>query len=113
MKQSMRALLKGMQCLFLLSLLSLSACIHRATEDYHLRMSQYYFNQGYYQKAFHSLWMPVSSGDAAAEYALGYMYYYGYGTTQDLETGYFWIKKSADQHYPLAQIAISRLSNPA
>ena len=111
-KTLMRVLMRWIRLTFLVSCFFLTGCLHRAIDDYHLRMSQFYFNQGYYQKALHSLWAPVSQGDPAAEYALGYLYYYGYGTTQDLETGYFWIKKSADQHYPLAQIAIRRLSNP-
>jgi len=34
------------------------------------------------------------------------MYYYGYGVTPDRETGYFWIKRSANQQYEPAVKAL-------
>ncbi len=44
-------------------------------------------------------------GDADAQYALGYMYYYGVGTVSDPETGELWIRKAAAQNQPLAKRA--------
>lgn len=41
-------------------------------------------------------------GDADAQYALGYMYYYGIGTPRDESTAVMWIDKSAAQGQPLA-----------
>ena len=41
-------------------------------------------------------------GEPDAEYALGYMYYYGIDTTQDTDTALIWIKRAAAQGQPLA-----------
>lgn len=44
-------------------------------------------------------------GDADAQYALGYMYYYGIGTVRDENTAAMWINKAASQGQPLAMKA--------
>lgn len=44
----------------------------------------------------------AESNDPDAEYALGYMYYYGIGTVKDLDTAIVWIKRAAEQGQPLA-----------
>lgn len=41
-------------------------------------------------------------GDPDAQYALGYMYYYGIGTTRDSRAAQVWIHRSASQGQPLA-----------
>lgn len=56
------------------------------------------FANGNYKKAFHVMLPLASEGNANAQYAVGYMYYYGYGVTQDYESGLFWMHKAADQH---------------
>ena len=48
-------------------------------------------------------------GDPDAMYALGYMYYYGDGVKQNVDTAKRWIAKSARQNHPLALIAIQAL----
>lgn len=58
-----------------------------------------YFRTGYYKRAMHELLPLACDGNAEAQYAVGYMYYYGYGVAQDTDTGYFWIRRSADQGY--------------
>lgn len=50
------------------------------------------------------------SGDPDAQYALGYLYYYGIGVTQDRQTGLVWIRKAASQGQPVAQQALKALS---
>lgn len=50
----------------------------------------------------------AQSGNPDAQYALGYMYYYGIGTVRDPQTARLWIKKAAAQGQPLA-IRASRL----
>ena len=55
----------------------------------------------------------AESGDPDAEYALGYMYYYGIGTVRDPQTGRLWITKSADQGQALAQSALKLMNNTA
>ena len=60
------------------------------------------FDGGYYQRALHELLPIACDGNAEAQYAVGYMYYYGYGVAQDQYVGGFWIKRSAGQGYPPA-----------
>jgi TPR repeat protein len=65
------------------------------------------FEQGYYRRAMSDLLPLACDGVPEAQYAVGYMYYYGYGVAQDTEVGYFWIKRSADQHYAPAVQALN------
>lgn len=44
----------------------------------------------------------AESGDPDAQYALGYMYYYGIGTVRDKKTAALWINKAATEGQPLA-----------
>ena|SRR6516162_7446218 len=57
------------------------------------------FNEGYYKRAMRELLPLGCDGHREAQYAIGYMYYYGLGVAQDTDVGYFWIKRSADQHF--------------
>ena len=45
-------------------------------------------------------------GDPDAQYALGYMYYYGVNTVRDQDLAYLWIKRAASQGQPLARQAL-------
>jgi TPR repeat protein len=67
------------------------------------------FEGGFYKDAFHQLLPLASEGNKEAEYAVGYMYYNGYGVNQDLESGMFWIKKSAALGYEPAIKALGQL----
>lgn len=51
-------------------------------------------------------------GDADAEYALAYLYYYGLGTAQDQSSAMLWMRKAEAQGQPLAKQAM-RLLQPA
>lgn len=64
-----------------------------------LQQGKRYFDTGYYKKALHLLLPLASTGNAEAQYAVGYLYYYGYGVAQDTDVGYFWIQQSAREHY--------------
>ncbi len=44
-----------------------------------------------------------------AEYAVGYMYYYGLGVAQDTDVGYFWICRAAGKHYIVAVKALETI----
>lgn len=44
----------------------------------------------------------AADGNPDAQYALGYMYYYGIGTPKDLSAASLWIQRSATQGQPLA-----------
>lgn len=91
--------------LLLLSITLLSSC-SSARMSQSVQRGKYNFEAGYYRKAFQQLLPPATDGNMEAEYAVGYMYYYGYGVSQDTETGSFWIKKSADQGYEPAVKAL-------
>lgn len=55
------------------------------------------FEAGYYKRAMKYLLPLACDGVGEAEYAVGYMYYYGLGVAQDTDVGYFWIKRAANQ----------------
>ena len=57
------------------------------------------FEQGDYKRAMKQLLPIAAKGNAEAQYAVGYMYYYGYGINRDTESGKFWIQNSAKQNY--------------
>lgn len=63
-----------------------------------------------YQCSFSRVEQAARSGDPDAQYALGYLYYYGIGATQDRQTGLMWIRKAAAQGQPVAQQALQKLS---
>lgn len=88
--------------------LMLQSCAS-AVNGRHLEQSKRDFSAGNFKQAFHELLPVAANGDANAQYAVGYMYYYGYGTTQDTESGRFWMQKSADQHYGPAVKALQML----
>lgn len=68
--------------------------------------AQRLFDAGFYKRAKCFLLPLACNGNVIAQYALGYMYYYGFGVAQDTDVGYFWIKRSADQGYPPAVKAL-------
>ena len=67
------------------------------------------FGRGDYKQAFRELLPLASEGSPEAEYAVGYMYYYGYGVAEDSETGIFWMQKAANQHSAKAISALEML----
>lgn len=52
----------------------------------------------------------ATQGDPDAQYALGYMYYYGVSTIRDEDNARLWISRAAAQGQPLAKKAIAMLS---
>lgn len=68
------------------------------------------FEDGYYKRSMRFLLPLACENIPEAEYAIGYMYYYGYGVTQDMDVGYFWIKRAADEGYISAQKALPIIS---
>lgn len=55
----------------------------------------------------------AENGDADAQYALGYMYYYGIGTVKDQQTAALWIERSAAAGQPLAKKAWTLINTGA
>jgi TPR repeat protein len=70
------------------------------------------FANGDFKNAYRELLPAAADGKADAEYAIGYMYYYGYGAPQDTDTGIFWMKKSAKQNYAPAVKALDLIKSP-
>jgi septal ring-binding cell division protein DamX len=68
------------------------------------------FDQGNYDAAFVDIRVPAQNGDPQAQYALGYMYYYGKGTVQNTALGKYWIQKSANNGDPNAQQAYQMIA---
>lgn len=76
-----------------------------------LQQGKRYFVEGYYKSALRNLLPLACEGIPEAQYAIGYMYYYGYGVAQDTDVGYFWIKRAADQKYPPAINALQIITS--
>lgn len=74
----------------------------------HLQQGQRYFETGFYKHAMKELLPLACDGIPEAQYAVGYMYYYGYGVAQDTEVGHFWIERSASKGYEPAIVALTR-----
>jgi TPR repeat protein len=75
----------------------------------HLQQGKRFFEDGFYKRAMQELLPVATEGSAEAQYAVGYMYYYGYGVAQDTDVGYFWIQRSAGQHYYPAMQALQTM----
>lgn len=100
--------------ILILSCCLLTSCATTRTPPPHVQSEvaagKRYFETGYYKRAMKLLLPLACDGNAEAQYAVGYMYYYGLGVAQDTDVGYFWIKRSADKHYPPAINALHMIS---
>ena len=103
-------------------LLLLSACVARIPssqrglmeltpgQTVRLEQGKRYFTAGSYRQAL-QVFLPLAcEGSREAQYAIGYLYYYGYGVSEDKTTGLFWINRAANKGY-LPAITARRLVN--
>jgi TPR repeat protein len=67
------------------------------------------FVDGEYKQALHELLPTAVYGNAKAQYAVGFIYYNGYGVPQDTESGIFWMTMSANQGYVPAKKALTAI----
>lgn len=74
-----------------LSLL-LSGCL---TNSYNLSQGIHSFQIQDYRAAFIRLKPAAEKGNPEAQYAVGYMYYYGQGVVEDRRKAWYWITKAA------------------
>jgi TPR repeat protein len=88
---------KKMRLLILAAFMSLSACASQVLND-----GKQNFDNGNYQQAMEKLKPLAEKGNPQAQYAVGYMYYYGQGVSPDKEVGLDWIDKAAAQGSPEA-----------
>lgn len=91
------------------ALMTLSGCAHKAPSnatDYgSFANTPACTNNTFLQKygcSLDRIEKAAMNNDADAQYALGYMYYYGIGTVRDQQTATLWIKRAASQGQPLA-----------
>ncbi|QMT59609.1 MULTISPECIES: tetratricopeptide repeat protein [unclassified Legionella] len=64
-----------------------------------------------YRKAFIRLKPLAQKGLPDAQYAVGYMYYYGKGVVEDRKKAWFWINAAANLGQPDAKVAIQILTS--
>ncbi len=68
-----------------------------------------YYSYQQYTMAF-DLFAPLArSGDPNAQYALGYLYYYGLGTVEDPMKAEYWLSQAALQGQPLARQSLAAI----
>lgn len=102
-----RILLIGVLSLSLAACASMPKTSPRVMSE--LAYGKQLFKDGYYKRAMHDLLPLACDGNAEAQYAVGYMYYYGEGVSQDTDVGAFWIHRSASQGFKPAQDALDMI----
>lgn len=63
-----------------------------------------------YRRAFIRLKPEADKGHPDAQYAVGYMYYYGQGVVEDRREAWYWINKAASVRQPEALAAVQVLN---
>lgn len=100
---------KRISTLFMvLASLFLGACAS-TQQSQQLEMGKLTFQSGDYKTAFKTLLPLAADGKPDAQYAVGYMYYYGYGVAMDPTSGEFWMRRAAKQHFGPALIAMKTI----
>lgn len=99
---------RGTFQLLLLIVLSqlLTSCF---TNAFNLREGIESFKMQNYRKAFIRLRPEAERGQRDAQYAIGYMYYYGQGVVENRKKAWFWINSAAGMGQPDAVVAIQIL----
>lgn len=96
--------LKALISLILLFLLA--SCV---TGSLNLREGIQSFKAQDYRRAFIRLKPEAEKGQPDAQYAVGYMYYYGRGVVEDRKKAWFWINLAAKAGQVEAQAAVKIL----
>lgn len=84
--------------------MGLAACAMDPTLSYNLGKQNY--GEQNYHTAFTYLLESAKFRNANAQYAVGYMYYYGVGTQQSLPLAIKWFQAAADQGHYKAMMAL-------
>lgn len=113
------SLFKNNKCLisiFLFSLI-LSGCASKGPKQITtpiptLEQAQTEYRQGDFSQAMTSLTLLAIQGNPEAQYALGYMYYYGQGSRQNIELARGWFREASAQGYIPARQALNQIDRP-
>ena len=90
-------------------ILSLMGLLAGCVRDSNLREGIRNFQEQDYRQAFIRLKPVAEQGYPQAEYAVGYMYYYGQGVVEDRDAARYWITAAARAGQPDARTALSIL----
>lgn len=89
---------------------AITACVPPKRTNRELETAKMLFKQQDYSASAEYLKPLVEEGNADAEYALGYLYFYGKGVPQDILKGRELIQRAAKQSQPNALKAIDVMS---
>jgi DamX protein len=67
------------------------------------------FIAGNFDQSFKQLQPLAKQGNPEAQYAVGYMYFYGLGTKQNMQEAVEWMQQAADSGQPQAKLALEQL----
>ena len=88
----------------------LSGCLHNPSfAELNLKQGIEYFRTEHYREAFIRLKPLAMSGQCDAQYAIGYMYYYGKGVVEDRKKAWYWIHRAVEAKQPAAIAALEIL----
>lgn len=93
------------------SFVGLQACMPHA---YNLKHGIESFRVQDYRQAFIRLLPEAKAGQADAQYAVGYMYYYGQGVIENRKKAWYWIERAANsgQADAVSALTILRQGKP-
>jgi TPR repeat protein len=94
--------------ILVLMVTTLGACI--SPRHIQLREGIDHFRLEEFRKAFIRLKPLAENGNPEAQYAVGYMYYYGQGVIEDRKKAWFWIHAAANLGNPDAKVALNILA---
>ncbi len=87
-------------------IVGLCSCMHTGLN---LRQGIESFQVQDYRQAFIRLMPEAEKGQAEAQYAVGYMYYYGQGVIEDRRKAWYWITRAAQAGQKDAKMAVKIL----
>ena len=92
------------------SIILVAACSHNNLQQQEYKRARLAYEQEDYAKSVEKLLPLAKNGDMKAQYALGYLMYYGLGVKQDIAAGKIWIRTSAEQGYKPARFALQKIN---
>jgi TPR repeat protein len=92
---------------------TLAACASESGDSINgdaFKQGQVAFKTGDYKSAFHLLYPLAMDGQPDAQYAIGYMIYYGKGVVRNQQIGQAWIREAAVHGQAQAEQAMQLLT---